>query len=459
MKKGLQYLVFALIGVLICEGIIRKVLPGGLSTVFILVKDGLAFLIMLLVLQNPPKGRAGLVLAAWAGLAVVMLPMILFTAIKDPILAVFGAKQYLLFPAVALGMVAAFGQTSPLEATRPYRYMAWALYPIVALSLLQLALPPSHWLNLSVAGEDLSAFSAGGRLRVSGPFPFVAQYSWFLHVAIYAIALTLMVRPALEKPWSWLSHPLPLLFLLMIANFISGSRLSAIGSALIVVVGICFVLLRGKGKSLREIVVICAMAGLALLAARMVAPAAFEAFDVRSGDLLEGEVGEEYMDRMNHAFFGWIYLYEHYQPGFFGYGLGVMSNGVQNISAHAAQVRSQVWGEADLANTVLEGGYYLVAIWMSFRLFIIAVCIRAFFSLQHSRVVLAGALALGSVIFNGLFSTLGIQPPLAIWWFLSVGTLLLLENLEPYWRAVAAEKKKAGETAEPQRDTLSGTSV
>ncbi|KAF0094492.1 MAG: hypothetical protein E1N59_1797 [Puniceicoccaceae bacterium 5H] len=443
MKTWLQRLVMALIFVLISEGLVRKLLPGGLSTLYILVKDGLTFLILLMLLRCPLQGRAAKFLFAWIVLGILLVPLVITTALHDPLLAIFGTKQYLLFEAVTLGLLAGFSQTAPLEGTRPYRWMTLALYPIVALSLMQLFLPTTHWLNLSVAGEDLSAFSAGGRLRVSGPFPFVAQYSWFLHVAIYAVTISFVLWPALKKPWSWLLHPLPVLVLLVIANVISGSRLSAIGSGLILVLGICLVSVRGRGRSLREIAAVLVVGAVALFVARTLAPAAFQAFEARSQYFIEeGEVGAEYVDRADHAFLGWIYLYEHYQPGFFGYGLGVMSNGVDSFSGYARQIRSKVWGEADLANTVLEGGYYLVAVWMGFRLYVIVLCLRAFFRLRHSKLIFAGSLVMGSVIFNGLFSTLGIQPPLAIWWFLSVGTILLLEQQEAYWRARAQEQKR-----------------
>lgn len=444
-QRWLQYLVIALIGLLITEGVIRKLMPSGLSQAFILVKDVMVLAMWVFLTRlPPPEGFFRHLQTAWLILSAAMIPLLIHSALKDPILLIWGAKQYLLFPTLVLAVGAAFRRVSPLEASRPARWITLALYPIVAMSALQLFLPVSHWLNRSVSGDDLSAFSAGGHLRISGPFPFIAQYCWFLHFAIFAAVFSFGVRKATGKVAGWLLHPAPVLLLLVVANVITGSRLSALGTIIILAISLGLVVMRGRAQSLRDVVLLLALGAGALFMARWLVPQAFAALDARTeGLVVEGEFGEEYTGRMRHNLTGWMEVAAYHQPGFLGFGLGTMSNGVDKLSGYTAQIRSRVWGEADLPNTVLEGGYYLVFVWMAFRIYVIILCILAFFRLQQARLVFAGAVALGAVIFNGLFATLGTQPPLAIWWYLSISSIFLLERLEPFWVAQARLARQA----------------
>lgn len=134
----------------------------------------------------------------------------------------------------------------------------------------------------------------------------------------------------------------------------------------------------------------------------------------------------------------------------FGFGIGVMSNGVQNFSGYAAAIRDRVWGETDLANTVLEGGLYFVFIWMGTRVAIVLLCLQVYLSIQHSKLIYIAAFAMGYILFNGLTQTLGIQPPLAIWWWLAIGLLIHIKRFEVFQVALARQKAKTTRTSSSQ---------
>jgi hypothetical protein len=69
------------------------------------------------------------------------------------------------------------------------------IIPTTLVAVLQNSLSSSHWINLSVGGESLEAFSAGGYLRVSSTFSFTAQYSWFLVAESFFLAASFFMPP------------------------------------------------------------------------------------------------------------------------------------------------------------------------------------------------------------------------------------------------------------------------
>jgi hypothetical protein len=106
----------------------------------------------------------------------------------------------------------------------------------------------------------------------------------------------------------------------------------------------------------------------------------------------------------------------------FGYGLGTMSNGAEKLSAYArVQRREGYWTETDWLTTLFEGGIYLMFVWYGFRLWVIAYTMTGFMRRIRGKLVLAAAFCQGFIIVQGIVGTLGIQPPLAIWFWMAVG--------------------------------------
>ena len=140
-------------------------------------------------------------------------------------------------------------------------------------------------------------------------------------------------------------------------------------------------------------------------------------------------VSNEIRGRVYEAFFGWIDNTD--AVPFFGNGLGIMSNGSAEISPFARTFRLQGWTETDFATTLFEGGPYLIFVWYAFRYYIIFTTTRRFLFQTRKEYFLPGAFCQAYVILVGLTGTLGIQPPIAIWWWLGVGLSTVL-----WWRSV-----------------------
>ncbi len=445
-RKALRRWIYTLILVLVLEGIVRKMVGGGLSSVLIFAKDLVALIITIGVLTKPLPSLLNRLRTAWMVFSIALIPLVILTALKDPVLAVFGTKQYLLFFSVAFAVPLAFypKSTQPTELLKLARFIGYLIVPTTALALFQIAISPTHWLNLSVAGEDLTGFSAGGRLRVSSTFPFIAQYNFFL--TFVAGWMVIAMRWRGTRWWRWALLPSVILPAFMVGLFSTGSRQSVVGALIILIVAGIVVVMLGRQVAFRRFISFGIAMGISLFAAQILFPDAFIAYDTRTrGDTFGVEHSAELGGRATHALFGWMHFAERTNAGLFGRGLGMMSNGVQNLSPYAAEMRSRYgWGEVDLANTVAEGGYYLVLVWAAFRIFVIMACFFTVLKIRSGPFAVGGALMFGYVLFNGLFGALGIQPPLYLWWSLAVGGIFLLQLSEQ--RILQLKKKEKEES-------------
>lgn len=446
-KKHLRILFYALVLTLIFEGVTRKMIPPDPGKFLILLKDVILVLIAVGVLPSKINGTLKSIRNIYLAFAVLLSPLIFYTFSKDPILAIYGAKQYLLYPYTLFGFALGFQDYRNRNFVMPTRLMTVLLIPLTGLAIIQIFLPSSHWLNLSVAGEDLSAFSAGGRLRVSSTFPFVAQFCYFLSVLlpILWVTQTLKRKTSSSNIFNRLESLYILIPLFIVSNVITGSRLSVITNLMTIVFSAGLLLIRGKSQNIGRLVGFIIGIVVSIYVARIIVPEAFEAYDARTGDY--AVVNEtEMTERADHILTGWWEIYKRHNPGTFGFGIGVMSNGVQNFSPYAASIRERAWGETDLANTVLEGGLYLVTIWMLTRIIIIILSFKLYVSIKNSKLIYAASFCMGYIIFNGLTQTLGVQPPLAIWWWLAIGLLVHLKRFEIFQLAMAKERKKRAHT-------------
>ncbi len=443
-KRHLRLLFYALIFTLIFEGVTRKMLPASTGKFLILLKDVILVFVAAGVMTKPISGTLKNIRNIYLGFTLLISPLIVYTALKDPILAAYGAKQYLLYPYAMFGFVIGFQNYRTRDFVMPVRLMTVLLLPLTLLAVLQIFLPDSHWLNLSVAGEDLSAFKAGGRLRVSSTFPFVAQFCYFLSVLLPILWVTTTLKKKTQS--SNLFKKLESLYVLIpffiVANVITGSRLAVVTNVMVILFSAGLLLIRGKTQNIGRLIAFIIGLTISVFVARLVVPEAFAAYEARTGD--HAVVDEaEMTKRADHILTGWWRVYQKQNPGTFGFGIGVMSNGVQNFSGYAAQIRDRVWGETDLANTVLEGGLYLVLIWMGTRIIIVITCFRLYTTIQHPKLIYVASFTMGYIIFNGLTQTLGIQPPLAIWWWIAIGLLLHVKRFEVYQFAMAKKQRVA----------------
>lgn len=437
--KYFQYLTVLMVVLLVFEGLARKYYGGALNVLIFIAKDGLAAMGVLMVLQARLSAVGGFWAQKWMVLTLLFIPVATATLIRDPLLMVFGMKQYLIYPVMAIVAYEGFGRMGMEELRRWLLRFSYLVVPTTGIVLMQLQLPSSHWINLGVGGNSLEGFSAGGRLRLSSTFSFVAQYCMYLNFTTITMAALWFLRVRGRGGLQALVAP-GIFVLFVIGVFATGSRAAVWGvGSVLLVAGLVFVQ-RYKLRSGFLGLPLGVAAFAALFLGREFAPDAFVAYDIRSAGREDRSHAEEVFGRVANSVFGWVKGHEKAPPTALGYGLGVMSNGSERLSGYARDWRAAgFWTEADLPTTMFEGGYYLVFIWMAARIWMVWFCYRLALAIRDPRLFGVACVATGYITVTGLLGTLGIQPPMAIWFWTSVGLLC----------AIYAIDKRQQEEADP----------
>lgn len=425
--RTLRRTLIALVLLLTFEGVLRKLEPNKIGVLIFLLKDVIIlFMGMQLVTRHRLPSAISFLTIAYLLLVVFFLPCIISTATHDPLLAIFGAKEYLLYPIVAIATFVAFQDSTMEEVIRFARLVAFLMIPAGLVALLQTQLSPNNWLNESVEGGSLEDFSSAGHLRVSGTFSFVSQFCCFLNMQMFMAFLALHNYKSLRgiRKLVFLL-PIPLL---IVSSYLTGSRGAVVGNTAVLVIAVILACLRFElAKVMKFVWIAGALAGVALIF-QYLSPSLMATYTVREKGQAFG-VSQEIWGRVYEAFFGWIANLG--DVPFLGNGLGIMSNGSDEISSYSRTFRIEGWTETDFATTLFEGGPYLMIVWYAFRYYIIAATTYRFLFQTRKDLFLPGAFCQAFIILVGLTSTLGIQPPIAIWWWLAVGLSIIM-----WWRSV-----------------------
>jgi len=345
---------------------------------------------------------------------------------------------------VALAMFHAFEFSHMEDILVFYRWISLLVIPTAALAAVQLKLPHDHWLNRSVAGESLEDFQAAGQLRVSATFSFLAQYCIFLNAEVSMLMLVL--HDWRKQRWYWKLLLASLIPLLVFSSFVTGSRGAVTGNLVIIMVGAALALVKLQVRSILQVALIVGGLYGAVGLVHHFFPDAMAAYSSRENGQLIG-VSAEIRQRVWGTFY-WIGQDRNLMT-FLGNGLGVMSNGAGTFSLYAVGWRNAVWTEADFPTILFEGGFYLAVIWYGFRLYIIGVTTIRFVGSLSGDFVAPIAFVQAFIIVIGLLGTLGTQPPIAIWWWMGVGTSLIF-----WWKCVGPpppEEPLDGSFGKPRR--------
>lgn len=453
--RTLRHTLMALVVLLTFEGLLRKLEPGSIGVLIFLLKDVVILYLGFQVFSRHKLNPAVHFLSiGYLVAGFFFVPCILQTMAHDPVLAVFGAKEYLLYPMVALALFVAF-ENAPMSRVVGFaRLVAFLMIPAGLVAILQTRLPATNWINMSVDGGSLEDFSSAGHLRVSSTFSFVSQFCCFLNMQMFMVFLALQGGVKKLPPLKKLIYlaPIPLL---VVCSYLTGSRGAVVGNTMVLVFAVGLACMRFElGKVIRFVWIAGAIAVVALIF-QALSPDLMATYTVREKGHAFG-VSNEIQDRVFDAFFGWTAHVG--EVPFFGNGLGLMSNGSDAISSYSKNFRiASGWTETDFATTLVEGGPYLMFVWYAFRYYIIFQTTRLFLFQTSRELFLPGAFCQGYVILVGLTGTLGIQPPIAIWWWLGVGLSIML-----WWRSIhplAESDAPAVATAGPIRPVRAARAV
>lgn len=430
MLKKKKILVYAIILTLVFEGILRKLLPPLAFPIFVL-KDVICILSIIAVRDGQSSMTSVGLLKRYYVLVIFFLPVFLRTLFLDPFLAIFGTKQYLLYISLAFLIPKAFPKTEYQSLRKLFKVLPVLLIPTTLIAVLQNALPSGHWLNATVDGQSLEEFTVEGYQRVSSTFSFTAQYSWFLNAicaSLFAYMFTFPTRKRITQKGLIVVY----IVMLLIGAFITGGRTAVLGCGATILIGAFFSLVRSFSYFLKQASGIIVSAGIAMMILRIAKPEYFAAYEIRSAGSGKVSHSEEIGSRIISQFTHWNVWFwnQDAESILLGNGIGVMTNGSELVSSYSKKIRqSGFWTEDDLSNTLWEGGLYLLLIWGLFRISVIAYCFRTWYAIKSPQLSLASSFYLSFIIVTGLTGALGIQAPLALWFWISVGFLMTLRNI------------------------------
>ena len=435
-KASTKYekLLYALICTLVFEGFVRKLLPTSLGQLVFFFKDFLCLTVFYFIAKVKLPSTLKVLYTRWISVVIAFCPLLVYTAMLDLPLSIFAAKQYLMYVAVGLLVPLAFPPDSVEKFKRFSFFFAALVIPTTLVAVLQNSLSSSHWLNRTVGGESLEAFAAAGYLRVSSTFSFTGQYSWFLN-AVCAFVILNFFLPYFTKAYLKWIVIITLGLLFMIGVFITGGRTSVVGSGGCLLIG--FLLASWKAPSLiiSKGFIAGALMIVSLPLIRAVKPEFFAAYDKRSSGTENVSHEEEIQSRLSEGFTSWTTWFWEQEPTvvLIGNGLGVMSNGADRISVYAYFIRvTGFWTEGDTATIAWEGGLYLLIIWYGFRIMIMALCFNLWRKIKQGKYAVPTSFLLANVIISGTTGNLGMHPPVSIWWWLSVGSIIALQRFDSY---------------------------
>ena len=440
MREKKYYSIFIFLTLLLVfEGVFRKILPSAAGTLLFFVKDFLCiYLIFHFIFARKDK-IVGSLVSVQSTLFLLFIPILIQTATYDWILFFFGAKQYLLYlVVVALTFKGLYSKIGLIEY---YNLVKILIIITTFVAVVQQSLPASHWLNRSVGGDLLDGFSAAGYLRVSSTFAFTAQYSYFLTFASALILGTFFLpeENLQNKRNGWfkiIKSPIVAISCLIIGSFITGGRTAVLGMLVIGTLGVLLIILKSRGRGILKLLSYISLSLLIGAFIYIVKPEYFAAYMERSKGYNGQSNSEEIGSRVLSSFTGGYSNVEglNLNKYLLGQGLGVMSNGSNQISSYAREVRQNgFWTETDFATTAWEGGVYLLVIWYGFRLFVIVHAFKLWWRLKiWSK---PGVFVLAKITVDGLLGTLALQPMVSIWWLICIGILFVMK-----WKEIEAKK-------------------
>ncbi len=280
----------------------------------------------------------------------------------------------------------------------------------------------------------------------------MAQFCFFLNAQTFIIMIAL--RDWGLRNFIWKTALLLLIPFFVLSNYITGSRGAVTVNLAIMLLAVALTAFKFKLRNILLIVFIIGGLYLTALAVNYVSPDSTAAFSERENGRMIG-FSSEIMGRLYNSFFS--IARDPYLRTPFGNGLGIMSNGSDTFSTYADFWRTRAaWTETDFSTTLFEGGYYLAFVWYGFRIYVIVATTHRFLAGVTETGVISAAFTQAFVVMIGVFGTLAIQPPMAIWWWLGVGTTLIF-----WWKSIAPPESEepAGPAQPPQPKQARGRSL
>ena len=215
----------SIIIILFFEGAARKWLSGSLTLPAILIRDFLCGYLIVFGYKEIFLKKDIVFLQLSFLTSFILVIFILIQTIfvhKSVIIALIGIRFWVVYPLAAI--IAALS-INHKDYKIVVRYLAYSLFILVPLALVQYNLPPSSFLNKQVEEEGYVFELVSGVVRVTGTFSFTLGYSIYM-TFVLNLCYMVYLRNQYFNVTRFLS--VVFLFLALMGCLISGSRAVAI---------------------------------------------------------------------------------------------------------------------------------------------------------------------------------------------------------------------------------------
>lgn len=359
--RNIRRLIWLYFWLLLIEGALRKWVLPQLSSQLLIVRDPVVLLIYILALRARVFPRnawvVSLVIMGFLSLAVSFIALWPYLPPgKIVVVSVFGLRtNFLHLPLIFL-------MPRVLRPEDVKRIGWWSLLLLVPMALLMVAqfrAAPDALLNRTASGEGEMMTAALGKVRTAGTFSFVVGV-----VAYFALATGFLVWGALKRDVykNWVLFAAGIALLIGIA--VSGSR-SVVGACAVVIACLLVVLVLRPSAVNRFGQTLLAVLALGFMVRQIPKDAAvvvlfhegINVLTTRFSDVADAEERSITVGLISRVFEGFsegVYVFPN--APFFGYGLGIGTNGGARIVTGPNSQNTFLLAEGEWARILLESG-------------------------------------------------------------------------------------------------------
>ncbi|MBD6617932.1 hypothetical protein FNW02_19410 [Komarekiella sp. 'clone 1'] len=408
--------------IVIFEGVLRKwVLPQATEQIYFL-KD-LLLLVAYLSYYFSPEPKYPFKWSIFNIVLIMVLSWSVFQAFNpslgSPIIGIFGLKAYFFYVPLMWILPSLFQSEEELyKFLRNYLLLA---IPVCLLATVQYFSPPSSPINIYAGGKGADAL-AGGAVRVTGTFPYIAGYSTYLSFC-FSILIPLLTLP--QKPL-WRLLTLIEAFLVVATSFMTGARGLLAFEVLFLLGYVCILSFTHLSEFIRSVKSLL----IPIILISALVPRFFgKAIETFSSRLNDEGAQQEFSSRALSSFSTPDKAMQ--EKGLDGYGIGATHQGsgaLRNAFKLPIGEPPPV-GEKDAERVLIELGPFGLLLWYGLRLIILFSTFQVLLKLKNPFLQQLGT---ASLLFQAINfpAQLAFNNTYAIYYWFLTGFMLLLPELE-----------------------------
>lgn len=333
--------------IVVFEGAVRKWVSSASTLPLILVRDLLAFALVVYALRHGHLKRhkkITAVMLAWSCMVLGWGLLQLVGGESSPIVMLIGLRFWLLYTWFAIAAAASMNETDSRAAILAAAFVMLLLAP---LAVLQHYSPPGARINTQLDGDEESVFVAVvGVVRTTGTFSFTSGYATYMTMVA---PLVFGILGARKRNTRQFLFAMAVFVAFVTGALVSGSRTAAISSGLMLMAYLLGRLLFSKARN-KVGAVIAVIAALAMTA--LFAYVFRDAIGITQTRFEQASEAENFTERVLTVLFGEPWVYD--LMTWLGHGVGFGSNLATYVRTGAADVFALA--EAEGGRILMEGG-------------------------------------------------------------------------------------------------------